>query len=297
MASPNDSRRVKALALTWFVGYSFNDLLDDKKIVDLGLRCNEWAKQLLDLGIVGFYQTLRAEESAVASISLSIEAERRLTDLEHLAELLHSRTSGKKLSAASVLRYLDELAGEDDESDELLRRIDSDAKAIQITTMHASKGLEYPIVLIPFPKAPNTKGAQVFTYENRRLVNAAPNSSWVVGDLNEETRKAITQEEIEGDDLRLMYVAFTRAKHQLVVWWANSKGMATSPLSRLLFGNHDDITEKTKIKDGADARNAFTNMQNQIGLDDNDQELMHVTELAIDDASIVPLDSPDLADH
>jgi exodeoxyribonuclease V beta subunit len=163
--------------------------------------------------------------------------------------------------------------------------------------MHASKGLEYPIVLIPFPKAPNTKGAQVFTYENRRLVNAAPNSSWFVGDLNEETRKAITQEEIEGDDLRLMYVAFTRAKHQLVVWWANSKGMATSPLSRLLFGNHDDITEKTKIKDGADARNAFTNMQNQIGLDDNDQELMHVTELAIDDASIVPLDSPDLADH
>jgi exodeoxyribonuclease V beta subunit len=297
MASPTDSRRVKALALTWFVGYSFKDLLDDKKIVDLGLRCNEWAKQLLDLGIVGFYQTLRAEESAVASISLSIEAERRLTDLEHLAELLHSRTSGKKLSAASILRYLDELAGEDDESDELLRRIDSDAKAIQITTMHASKGLEYPIVLIPFPKAPNTKGAQVFTYENRRLVNAAPNSSWFVGDLNEETRKAITQEEVEGDDLRLMYVAFTRAKHQLVVWWANSKGMATSPLSRLLFGNHDDITEKTKIKDGADARNAFTNMQNQIGLDDNDQELMHVTELAIDDASIVPLDSPDLADH
>ena len=297
MASPNDSRRVKALALTWFVGYSFKDLLDDKKIVDLGLRCNEWAKQLLDLGIVGFYQTLRAEESAVASISLSIEAERRLTDLEHLAELLHSRTSGKKLSAASVLRYLDELAGEDDESDELLRRIDSDAKAIQITTMHASKGLEYPIVLIPFPKAPNTKGAQVFTYENRRLVNAAPNSSWVVGDLNEETRKAIAQEEIEGDDLRLMYVAFTRAKHQLVVWWANSKGMATSPLSRLLFGNHDDITKKTKIKDGDDARNAFTKMQNQIGLDDNDQELMHVTELAIDDASIVPLDSPDLADH
>jgi exodeoxyribonuclease V beta subunit len=163
--------------------------------------------------------------------------------------------------------------------------------------MHASKGLEYPIVLIPFPKAPNTKGAQVFTYENRRLVNAAPNTPWFVGDLNEETRKAITQEEIEGDDLRLMYVAFTRAKHQLVVWWANSKGMATSPLSRLLFGNHDDITEKTKIKDGADAQNVFTKMRNQIGLDDNDQELMYVTELAIDDTSIVPLDSPDLAGH
>ena len=299
MASPNDSRRVKALALTWFVGYSFSDLLDDKKIINLGIRCNEWAKKLVDLGIVGFYQTLRAEESAVASISLSVEAERRLTDLEHLSELLHSRTAGKKLSAASVLRYLDELAAEEDESDELLRRIDSDAKAIQITTMHASKGLEYPIVLVPFPKAPNIKGAQVFTYENRRLVNAAPNIPWVAGDLNEETRKAIAQEEIEGDDLRLMYVAFTRAKHQLVVWWANSKGMATSPLARLLFGDHEDITKKTKIKDGDDAREQFTKMQNQIGLaeDNNNQHLMHVTELAIDDVSVMPIEIEEFADH
>jgi exodeoxyribonuclease V beta subunit len=297
MASPNDSRRVKALALTWFVGYSFNDLLDDKKIIDLGIRCNEWAKKLVDLGIVGFYQTLRAEESAVASISLSVEAERRLTDLEHLAELLHSRTAGKKLSAASVLRYLDELAAEEDESDELLRRIDSDAKAIQITTMHASKGLEYPIVLVPFPKAPNIKGAQVFTYENRRLVNAAPNIPWVAGDLNEETRKAIAQEEIEGDDLRLMYVAFTRAKHQLVVWWANSKGMATSPLARLLFGDHEDITKKTKIEDGDDARKQFNDLQGQIGFDDDNRHIMHVTELAIDDISVVPMELKEFADH
>ena len=297
MASPNDSRRVKALALTWFVGYSFNDLLDDKKIIDLGIRCNEWAKKLIDLGIVGFYQTLRAEESAVASISLSVEAERRLTDLEHLSELLHSRTAGKKLSAASVLRYLDELADEEDESDELLRRIDSDAKAIQITTMHASKGLEYPIVLVPFPKAPNIKGAQVFTYENRRLVNAAPNIPWVIGDLNEETRKAIAREEIEGDDLRLMYVAFTRAKHQLVVWWANSKGMATSPLARLLFGDHEDITKKTEIKDGDDARSRFNDLQGQIGFDDDNKHIMHVTELAIDDISFVPMELKEFADH
>ena len=153
---------------------------------------------------------------------------------------------------------------EEDESDELLRRIDSDAKAIQITTMHASKGLEYPIVLIPFPKAPNVKGAQVFTYDNRRLVNAAPNIPWVEGDLNEETRKALVNEEIEGDDLRLMYVAFTRAKHQLVVWWANSRGMATSPLARLLFGDHEDITKATQIKDGADARSRFLVMQDQV---------------------------------
>ena len=121
-----------------------------KKITDLGTRCNDWAKNLHELGIVGFYQTLRAEESVMATVSSSIEAERRLTDMEHLAELLHSKTNGKKLSAASILRYLEEIASEDDDGDEYLRRIDSDAKAIQITTIHASKGLEYPIVLVPY---------------------------------------------------------------------------------------------------------------------------------------------------
>ena len=297
MSSPNDGRRIKALGLTWFVGYSVLDLLDEKKIIDLGIRCNEWAKQLLDLGIVGFYQTLRAEESVLTSISRSVEAERRFTDLEHLAELLHSRTAGKKLPASSVLRYLEEIAADEDESDEMLRRIDSDAKAIQITTMHAAKGLEYPIVLVPYPKAPITKGAEVFTYEGRRFVNAAPHSQWVSGELNAETRKAITSEEIEGDDLRLMYVAFTRAKHQLVVWWANSQGIGRSPLGRLLFGDHEDITKPTSVIDGDNARKRFNEIQRQIGLDDNDEDIMYVAELKLDEPSVLALIAPENEIH
>jgi exodeoxyribonuclease V beta subunit len=289
MASPNDNRKVKAVALSWFVGFSVIDLLDEMKISNLGTRCNDWAKNLLELGIVGFYQTLRAEESVMAKISLSIEMERRLTDLEHLAELLHGKTNGKKLSAASVLRYLEEIATEQDDSDEHLRRIDSDAKAIQITTMHTSKGLEYPIVLIPYPKAPISMGAKVFTHEGQRFVNAAPGSPWELGRLNEEIREKITSEEIEGDDLRLMYVAFTRAKHQLVVWWANSKDMSYSPLARLLFGDHEDISIATTALDGDLARKRFNEIQRQIGADENGENIMHVKELILDESLEIPL--------
>ena len=289
MASPNDNRKIKAVALSWFVGFSVFDLLDEKKISDLGTRCNDWAKSLLELGIVGFYQTLRAEVSVMATISLSVEVERRLTDLEHLAELLHGKTNGKKLSAASVLRYLEEIAVEQDDSEESLRRIDSDAKAIQITTMHTSKGLEYPIVLIPYPKAPISIGAKVFTHEGQRFVNAAPESPWELGKLNEETREKITSEEVEGDDLRLMYVAFTRAKHQLVVWWANSDKMRFSPLARLLFGDHEDISRATTVLDGDLARKRFGEIQRQIGSDDNGENIMHVKELILDESLEIPL--------
>ena len=289
MASPNDNRRIKALALSWFVGYSVLDILDEKKITELGTRCNDWAKNLLELGIVGFYQTLRAEESVMTTVSSSIEAERRLTDMEHLAELLHSKTNGKKLSAASVLRYLEEIASEDSDDEEYVRRIDSDAKAIQITTIHASKGLEYPIVLVPYPKAPIKLGAEVFTYEGQRYVNAARTLPWQIGKLNEETRKALTNEEIEGDDLRLLYVAFTRAKHQLVIWWANTQKMSESPLARLLFGDHEDIARKTTALDGDLARKRLSAIQQQIGVDENGEQIMHLTELTLDAPQITPL--------
>ena len=289
MAMPNDNRRVKALGLSWFMNFDVIDLLDEKKIIDLGLRCNDWANLLLERGIVGFFQTLRSDVSVMSQISKSVEAERRLTDLEHLAELIHRSTDGKKLAASSVLRHLDEIAKVEDENDEMLRRIDSDAKAIQITTMHSSKGLEYPIVLIPFPKAPNSKGAEVFTYGGRRYVNAAPAVDWAIGDLNSGTRKAITKEEIEGDDLRLMYVAFTRAKHQLVVWWAKSQGVDKSPLARLLFGNHEDITQATTVLDGNDARAHLQQFASRVGVDDDGEPIMHLRELKIDDDAVLPL--------
>jgi exodeoxyribonuclease V beta subunit len=289
MATPNDSRRVKALALSWFVNFDVSELLDERKIVDLGEQCNDWAKNLQELGIVGFYQALRSEASVISQISQSIEAERRLTDLEHLAELIHRSTQGRKLPAASVLRHLDEISKVQDENDEMLRRIDSDAKAIQITTMHASKGLEYPIVLVPYPKRANNMGAEVYTYGGQRFVNAAQKVSWTVDDLNAATRTAIATEEIEGDELRLMYVAFTRAKHQLVVWWAKSSGMDKSSLARLLFGDHEDITKPTKALDGEDARARFNQLQTSIGVDDVGEQIMRLVELQIDDTTVVSL--------
>jgi len=288
LAAPNDSRRVKAFALTWFINYSIEDLLDERKIIDLGMRCNVWAQELSKLGIVGFYQTLRADPSVSSQISSSIDAERRFTDLEHLAELIHRSTGGKKLSATSTLRHLEEIVLDPDDNDENLRRIDTDAKAIQITTMHSSKGLEYPIVLVPYPKAPINKGVEVFTYENKRYVNAAPGVPWSIAGLNEGTRKTLSFEEVQGDELRLLYVAFTRAKHQLVVWWAKSQGIEKSPLARLLFGNHEDITKPTTALDGEEARRKLGLIKEQIGSDELGNDIMHLTELSLENFELLP---------
>jgi exodeoxyribonuclease V beta subunit len=86
-----------------------------------------------------------------------------------------------------------------------------------------------------------------------------------------------------------MYVAFTRAKHQLVVWWANSKDMSYSPLARLLFGDHEDISIATTVLDGDLARKRFGEIQRQIGSDENGENIMHVKELILDESLEIPL--------
>jgi exodeoxyribonuclease V beta subunit len=247
IAAPNDSRRVKAAGLSWFVGLAPEKLLDEEPVIQLAERCAVWAAQLVDLGVMGFYQQLRADPEVADVLYRSSDVDRRLTDLEHLAELLHRATSAKPLPAASLLRALEDLAASSTEEEENLRRIESDAEAVQVMTMHASKGLEFPIVLVPYPKAPNNRGTSVYTHEDQRFVDAAPDVEWALGDLNQDLRKAIAAHEVAGDELRIMYVAYTRARHQLVLWWANTRGMAASPLARLLFGNHDDLSAKTAI--------------------------------------------------
>ena len=250
LAAPNDSRRVKAFGLSWFIGFSPEDLLDEQKISRLADLCSDWSQSLLEVGIIGLYQYMRADPSVITVLSRSSEFERRLTDLEHLVELIHRETNGKPLPASSLLRSLEDLIASTDEVEENLRRIESDAQAVQVMTMHASKGLEFPIVLVPYPKAPNNRGTSVYTYEDKRFVDAAPGFEWTVDGLTQATREQISATETEGDDLRLMYVACTRARHQLVLWWANTKNISSSPIARLFFGDHDDLAIKTKVGNG-----------------------------------------------
>ena len=247
IAAPNDARRVKAAGLSWFVGLAPEKLLEEEPVIRLAEQCAVWAAQLVDLGVMGFYQQLRADPKVADVLYRSSDVDRRLTDLEHLAELLHRATNSKPLPAASLLRALEDLAASSTEEEENLRRIESDAEAVQVMTMHASKGLEFPVVLVPYPKAPNNRGISVYTHDDRRFVDAAPDVEWTLGEVNKDLRKAIATYEVAGDELRIMYVAFTRARHQLVLWWANTQGMAASPLARLLFGNHDDLSVKTVV--------------------------------------------------
>ena len=110
-------------------------------------------------------------------------------------------------------------------------------------TVHRSKGLEFPIVYYPHLWEPGyiPSGVPV-AYHDAARGRPAHDRRRARGPGRSTAHKQQHLVEERGEDLRLAYVALTRAKHQAVVWWAPSWNSRDSALGRLLFARADDGT-------------------------------------------------------
>jgi len=164
--------------------------------------------------------------------------ERAATDLRHLCELLHAEERRTRCGPQALAEWLRRRISEADEEDEeQTQRLESDASAVQIVTVHSSKGLQYPIVMLPFGwttwKAKNDVGPKCWS---------PPKGCGRVVDLNNpETRHRhkevipAIQARSDQEDTRLLYVAMTRALHHVVLWTGAYPGSEASATGRLLF--------------------------------------------------------------
>src|SRR5699024_11184432 len=109
------------------------------------------------------------------------------------------------------------------------------ADAVHLATIHSSKGLQYPIVMLPFvaDRWLPTPDVLHFHREDRtRCLDIGIRS-----DAGRSDRLARAAEEESGESLRLLYVAMTRAQSQVVTWWfPSAKNTGPSPLHRVLLG-------------------------------------------------------------
>jgi exodeoxyribonuclease V beta subunit len=182
-------------------------------------------------GFMAMWRRLLRREDVVARVLARPDGERRMTNYRHLAELLQAAEHADTLDVAGLARHIArERDGAENEDTQL--RLESDARLVRIVTIHAAKGLQYPIVYCPFlwggGKA-DAGGWPVLAHEEEGA--CLDFGSERIAELR---RRA--ELESAAEELRLAYVALTRAEHRCVVTWGRINQFERSPLAWLLFG-------------------------------------------------------------
>jgi exodeoxyribonuclease V beta subunit len=236
LEQPHRSGRLRRLAVSPFVGWDAA-ALDSNDVDELGLRLRHWLRMYEERGVAALLETITRDERLQSRLLGQVDGERRLTDLRHVGEALHAASMSGQLGLTAGLEWLRHRVeeAEEDSSVERGRRLDSEAAAVQVVTVHASKGLEFPVVLVPFGWDRHVFDPEIPLFHKAgsglRVRNVGGRNS--PGFRQDQDRH---KDEEFGEDLRLLYVALTRAQSQVIAWWAPSTRNTTcAPLHRLLF--------------------------------------------------------------
>jgi exodeoxyribonuclease V beta subunit len=169
------------------------------------------------------------------------DGERRVTNFQHIAELLHAAAVREHLGPAGLIRWFErQRSGRQEASDVHELRLESDAMAVQAVTIHKSKGLEYPVVYAPYlwdGKLHNGDKAPALCHNPGDLGEA-------LFDLGSARIGAHLQQaaaEEMAENIRLLYVALTRARHSCRVVWGAVNDFQTSALGYLLHHPGGDV--------------------------------------------------------
>ena len=233
LEQPQRSARVRSLALTPFVGRTAEELDDggDEATDAVAEQVRTWLDLWRRRGIAAVYEAIVGGGLA-ARVLTGVEGERRLTDLQHLAQVLHEVAQRDRLGLSALLDWLRTERRLAARSGERARRLDTDRHAVQLLTIHGSKGLQFPIVHLPlaFDRWVNDKARTMLYHDvdGTRCLDVG-----LDGPGTTAARRAFTEEAAE--ELRQTYVALTRAQSQVVAWWAPTWNARNSGLTRLLF--------------------------------------------------------------
>ncbi|HJV67349.1 MAG TPA: UvrD-helicase domain-containing protein [Geomonas sp.] len=172
--------------------------------------------------------------------------ERRLTNLLHLIETLHQAQVEGRLGMEGVLAWLVTRITEEPKREEHEIRLETDEAAVQLVTIHKSKGLEYPIVFLPFcwSEFGGREEGALFHDEKGRVVLD-------IGSPELGAHKALARREALAENLRLLYVALTRGKHRTYLVWGAFKDAGDSAMHYLLHRQAQPARGQVALTDEA----------------------------------------------
>jgi exodeoxyribonuclease V beta subunit len=214
--------------LTNITGYAISQLgeLEEEALIE---RFREWNTSWKQKGV---YVTLQSVFACFQLTNRLLQpneesGERLLSNYIQLAEILHQTETRLQYRPAELISWLQKAAeGDRMNGDEFLQRIESDADAIQIITIHKSKGLEYNIVMAPFLELlPDLKPTKMTAYRDA-------NGDFFYGNPVSFTddQRQLVEIQNEQENRRLVYVSLTRARYKCYLF-TNKSAECTGTLA------------------------------------------------------------------
>ena len=162
-------------------------------------------------GTAALFSKLLNTVEVVRSIFADGFGERHMADISHIGDLLQQMCPGAGVKPDELIEAFDALTDVDEKSERVARRVEGDSDAVQVMTIHAAKGLQFPVVVVAdlWKKRP-LQGPIVFGIAGRRFVDFAyVRRSWDPFAESEYRKNQLDESK------RLLYVALTRAEHHL----------------------------------------------------------------------------------
>jgi exodeoxyribonuclease V beta subunit len=242
---PRRDSLLKAALATTLIGFDAKDLFslernDAERQAWLD-RFTDWRLKWSDGCFTAMFRHLLVSQQVRARLVHLPAGERRLTNFLHLAELLHEAESTMSLTPDAVCSWLREQRENEKVSEDRFQlRLESDDDAVQIVTIHKSKGLEYPIVFCPFLWT----DAEFSGHKELLFHDRDDKKKRLTFDLR--GKKAGTRqhqdwqsEEVKAEELRLLYVALTRAMNRCYIYLPGER-TDKSPLAHLFESSNDE---------------------------------------------------------
>lgn len=225
-----DKTSVVLAGLTPLMGFRLDELMDPGSgaLAEASRVIHTAARQLRDRSSHSWTRTVLEQRRTAERLASSAQGERSAIALEQVADVLMSIHTPDPVALQEDFARLLELAAE---SSDPPQRVPTGPDAVRIQTLHSAKGLQFPVVLLPEVSRAYAKAWEPFPYidqDNRRhlWVGTTPGRSSALRRRFEEQSRE--------EELRLLYVGITRAKHLCIAWHAMDSSAEQGALTALL---------------------------------------------------------------
>ncbi len=245
LVDPADSQRLHGLLSTDLLGLTAADIVQLQKDSSRQLEWLDrmksyrqiWEKQ----GILSLLLRLFDDQETIQRRLKTDGGERQITNWMQLGELLHRESRHHASINRSLNWFLQQMNASAQAAEAHQLQLESDQDLVRILTMHKSKGLQYPIVFLPFAWSDkiddNHRGAcyRVHDDQGNEVIKLLDDSA--VEDWRREQQAEI---------MRLFYVAITRAEYRCYIGWGHVSGAKDSAPARLLYADRIETDNKGK---------------------------------------------------